>query len=121
MEYLSQFDMTIVYIRGEDNTVADALSCMPDVANTDQVEDVDVADPHGELQIKQATINTILTVSADESFLHDICKGYAKDDFFHKLLVADSSMPGIHYLNGLWYIGDHLIIPCYGTLHEDLF
>jgi len=25
-EFLSQYDMTITYIRGEDNTVADALS-----------------------------------------------------------------------------------------------
>ena len=29
MEYLSQYEYSITYIRGEDNTVADALSRMP--------------------------------------------------------------------------------------------
>ena len=29
MEYLSQYEYSITYIRGEDNTVADALSQMP--------------------------------------------------------------------------------------------
>ena len=28
--YLADFDYTITYIRGESNTAADALSCMPD-------------------------------------------------------------------------------------------
>lgn len=28
-EFISQYDMTITYIRGEDNTVADALSRLP--------------------------------------------------------------------------------------------
>ncbi len=30
MEEMAQFDMTINYIHGEDNTVADALSHLPD-------------------------------------------------------------------------------------------
>lgn len=28
MEFLSQFDCKLVYVKGEDNTVADALSCL---------------------------------------------------------------------------------------------
>lgn len=45
MEYLSQFDMTIMYIHGEDNTVVNALSCMPDLTETNDIDDVDVVDP----------------------------------------------------------------------------
>jgi RNase H-like domain found in reverse transcriptase len=43
MEHLSQFDMTIHYIRGEDNTDADALSRMPADTPDELAEDVDVA------------------------------------------------------------------------------
>ncbi len=41
LEELSQFDMTISYIHGEDNTVTDALSCLPD----DPLEEVPDFDP----------------------------------------------------------------------------
>jgi len=44
MEHLSQFDITIHYIRGEDNTVADTLSQLPDDPCEKEPEDVDVAD-----------------------------------------------------------------------------
>lgn len=123
MEYFSQFDMTIVYIWGEDNIVADALSHMPEVPGTNETEDVDVTDPTARWDVwtKQATINSVLKIMMDETFLWDICKGYTEDEFFHKLSVADSSIPGVQYVNGLWYIGDRLVIPHYGMLHEDIF
>jgi hypothetical protein len=35
--------------------------------------------------------------------------------------MADESIPGIRLENELWYIGDRLVIPRYGTLCEDLF
>ncbi len=41
LEELSQFDMTISYIRGEDNTVADALSRLPDDPD-ELVPDIDM-------------------------------------------------------------------------------
>ena len=44
MEHLSQFDMSIHYIRGEDNTVADALSRLPPDDSEIATEDIDVAD-----------------------------------------------------------------------------
>jgi hypothetical protein len=31
--YMADFDYNITYIRGEDNTAADALSCMPDATH----------------------------------------------------------------------------------------
>jgi hypothetical protein len=38
-EFLSQYDMSITYIRGEDNTVADALSRLPPNCFPDEIED----------------------------------------------------------------------------------
>jgi hypothetical protein len=34
MEYMSQYDGTIIYLKGEENTVADALSCLPTLDDT---------------------------------------------------------------------------------------
>jgi hypothetical protein len=124
MEHLSQFDMTIHYIRGEDNTVADALSRLPCDPHEEEPEDVDIADSpvHWDNWLKVNTsCNTILSISANESFLRDVRLGYANDDFCQKLSVADESIPGIRFENGLWYISDRLVIPRFGTLREDLF
>jgi hypothetical protein len=44
MEHLSQFDMSIHYIWGEDNMVADALSRLPPDNSEVSTEDIDVAD-----------------------------------------------------------------------------
>jgi hypothetical protein len=38
-----------------------------------------------------------------------------------KLSTVDSSIPRICWENELWYLGNHLIIPRFSTLHEDLF
>jgi hypothetical protein len=48
MEHLSEFDMSIHYICGEDNTVADALSRLPPDDSEIATEDIDVADSRGE-------------------------------------------------------------------------
>jgi RNase H-like domain found in reverse transcriptase len=65
-EFLSQYDMTIIYIRGEDNTVADALShlppnCFPDESNGPMPEN---------------TVNAILSVTLDVEILEMIKSGY---------------------------------------------
>jgi hypothetical protein len=124
MEHLSQFDMSIHYIRGEDNTMADALSRLP--ADTCEVvdEDVDVADSPSRWDswLKKGTsCNAILTISADESFLNDVREGYKHDAFCQKLCSVGTSMPGVRTQHGLWYLGDRLIIPRFNTLREDLF
>jgi hypothetical protein len=124
MEHLFQFDMTIHYIRGEDNTVADALSHLPCDPHEEESEDVDIANSpvcwDNWLKVN-TSCNAILSISADKSFLRDVRLGYANDDFCQKLSVADENIPGIRFENGLWYISDRLVIPRFGTLREDLF
>lgn len=46
MEHMSQLDMTIVYIQGEDNMVVDALSHLPsEMPDSEADTDVEVSDP----------------------------------------------------------------------------
>jgi hypothetical protein len=110
-EFMSQYDMTIVYIPGEDNTVADALSqvpegCYPREATSD---------------LNVPGIHALLSITTDPSILRAIQTGYDKDEFCKKVIASASSVQGVTTSNGLWYIGDRLLIPHDGTLREDLF
>ena len=51
--------------------------------------------------------------------LESIKASYISDDFC--LCLAQSDMPGVCLINGLWYIGDRLVIPRTGDIHENLF
>ena len=109
-EFMSQYDMTIVYIPGEDNTVADTLSHVP--AGTFPGEDND--------QVKLG-VNATLTITADPSVLCSIQEGYTKDNFCQKVRTTAPTTLRVSTSDGLWYIGDRLLIPRTGTLWEDLF
>jgi hypothetical protein len=124
MEHLSQFDMSIHYIRGEENTVADMLFWLPPDVQEDAPEDIDVADSPLRLNCwlnGRVICNTILVVSLDQLFLDSVCEGYKHDDFCKKLSSTKPSIPNIRSVNGLWYLGEQLVIPRFGTLREDLF
>jgi hypothetical protein len=54
-------------------------------------------------------IAAILTVDADRDILDRIKAGYNEDEFCKR--VATTSMKGWKMVNGLWYIGDRLLIP----------
>jgi hypothetical protein len=108
-EFLSQYDMTITYIRGEDNTVADALSRLPPNCFPDEI-----LHPHVE-----NAVNSILTIATDKSILDSIKTGYLEDEFCKR--VASSSMKGWRKSNDLWYVGDRLLIPRVAGVRENLF
>lgn len=111
-EFLTQYDYKITYIKGEDNTVADALSRLPNDA------DLDHELPPG---IDNVLLAAIFSISGDASLLSDIKKGYGKDPFCRKLFKNASSVPGFHVKDGLGYVGSRLVIPCFGDLCEQLF
>ena len=100
--------MSITYICGEDNTVADTLSRLP--PDCFQTKTTNRTLP---------SINAILSIATNESILRKIKAGYLDDEFCKR--VAASSMKGWSYSNGLWYIGDRLLIPRITDIQENLF
>jgi len=101
---MSQYEMTVTYICGEDNTVADTLSQLPPNCFADE---------------QNRPIAAILSVATYYSILDKIKATYLTDEFCKH--VATTSMKGWSTSNGLWYINDRLLIPCVPDLCEQLF
>lgn len=115
-EFLSQYNMTITYIHGKDNTVADALSRVPPNAFPDELGDE--VQPH-EHWIRIHSVNVILSITADRHVLNNIITSYKHNEFCKRLPTV--GMKGIKCIDKLWYIEDQLIVPRYGNIHENLF
>jgi hypothetical protein len=115
-EFLSQYDMAIVYIPGKANSVADALSRVAPNAFPDEHDPV-IA-PH---TVWANNVSAVLRITTDTCVLKDIKMGYREDEFCKKLISNPSHANGICCVNDLWYVGDRLLIPRYGEVRENLF
>ena len=110
-ELMSQFDLDIAYIKGEDNCVADALSCLPPTESEQSPDYHEVwANTH---------VGAVLLITTDAAVLANIVVEYKTDPFCQKLVESESTE--VRKVNDLWYIGVRLVIPRYNTLRENLF
>ena len=96
---MSQYEMSIVYIRGEDNWMADALLRVPESAFPDECA-VTSAPPilH---DTWQCHIGAVLSITTDRLVLESIKEGYKSDDFC--ICLAQNGVPGAQLINDLWY------------------
>lgn len=119
--YLADFDYNIIYIRGEDNTAADALSRMPDDAPTPALAACALA--YTRSPPRSAAALTLLDISADATLLEEIIEGYKHDDFALQLTkdIKAGSIEGAHEENKLLYVGSRLLIPKLPKVRELLY
>ena len=148
MEELSIYDCKFVYVKGSDNSVADALSRYPqtDVSRSDIAES-SASHPYNSSETSTynilvhptpqytplATIAalvdsasnsqtaTLTTISIDDKLITDIQSGYNTDPWCQKLLSASKGMPELTVKNGLWFLGNRLIVPGGCGAREQIF
>jgi len=127
--FLSDFDYDIVYVRGEDNTAADALSRMPDDTPSAVFAACSLAytrhprprppPPPGAFTL----VGGVLHISTDVTLRDDILEGYKTDP--HALQVRAAleagSIEGAHSENGLLYVGKRLLVPAVNKVREALY
>jgi hypothetical protein len=111
MEFLSQYDACIRYLPGDQNTVADALSQLPDTETTT------IASIFA--QTRGRKIRTGFEL--EDAILDEVKQGYASDPFTEKLTSASSGMQNITNKNSFWFIDERLVIPSGRHVQETLF
>ncbi len=89
---MAQYGFEIVYVRGEDNTVADTLS-------------------HVEPSMMNLIVASVFSITADSQLLEEIRAGYTKDEWCTKLQENIVSTPEAKLTDGLLYWKQRLVIP----------
>lgn len=100
-EFLADFNFSIRYVRGEDNTVADALS--------------------RQFSDSPAIVAPVLALNTDSQLLSLIKTGYAEDPWCRKLLSDGIKVAGVSRRGGLLYVADRLVVPRVPSVRESLF
>lgn len=111
MEFLSQYDATIHYLPGKQNSVADALSRLPDTDIT-VVSAVFATTQNRKIRSR---------FELEDAILDEIKQGYTTDPFIAKLTSASSGMANVEQHNGFWFLDDRLVIPNGRKVRETLF
>ncbi|RXW14484.1 hypothetical protein EST38_g11370 [Candolleomyces aberdarensis] len=159
MEFLCQYDGKIVYVKGDENVAADALSrtvfvkdslsaqeraqsllgggidddencavclvqsspvspllgCGPMMSCDVPVDEIVVAATSGGSRLQK------LAARIDDSFLGLIRDGYKTDPWCQRLSRVQASLPGLTLTDGLWFIGERLVIPQVAKVRAKIF
>lgn len=120
-EYLAQYDYELCYVKGEDNSVADALSRHPGIV--DVVADNDTSSDDEDDNRERSVVAATLTIAADPDLLTQIKEGYKNNEFCTKLHANLASMEGARKdeASGLLYFRDRLVVPRVGQIRESLY
>lgn len=145
MEELSIYDCCFVYVKGEDNSVTDALSRLPYkyVEKNEQLNtENDASYPfsyHAEHPITvfapkerpamcvivaalvDAAPKNSFRISIDDELLAKVKASYKTDKWCQKLLCTSQGLPSVQNKDDLWYIGERLIVPKDSGLREIIF
>jgi len=146
MEELAIYDCKFVYVKGENNSVADALSRYPfsTVTEAHRAE----ATGHHPYQITKgcigrvavlkrdiatytplksvaalaaAAVNDSKLIVIDDNLINDIRNAYGEDPWCKQLISASRGMPELRIKDGLWFVGDRLIVPAGCEARERIF
>jgi len=148
MEDLASFDCKFVYIKGENNTVADALSRYPfqDMTSSQDAE-LHASPPFASTSaVSQSllhinTINTHMIAAAiiamqpstqttpsnssslqiNHKLITKLKASYKNDKWCMQLKIASKGMNALTFRDGLWFINNRLIIPAALGLCEHIF
>jgi hypothetical protein len=125
---LADFDFTIIYIRGEDNSAADALSRMPDDEPNPGYAACALAYTRTSSSSHLCPLADTLTaaalqISADQEFVDRIKAGYLTDTFAIQVRagIAAGSTVSTREEGGLLYVGTRLLIPNDKKIRELLY
>ena len=147
MELMSQYECKIVYLKGSNNTAANALSRTNFGDHSSAEAERHAASPFAP-EVDEDLVASIirpptspwkcthvlattdhepsptpsrLSIHADEALLKAIRTGYKSDKWCTKLLHASSTPHGVKIRDGLIYITNRLVIPRVTAIRETLF
>lgn len=117
--FLADFNFDIKYIKGDANTVADALS--REFSNDEESIVAPLASQTPGAAAEKPIVAPVLSISADDEFLAQIKSGYNNDPWCARLLEKGVGVAGVSKRNGLLYVANRLVVPRVVNVRESLF
>lgn len=123
-EFLADYDFTINYVRGENNTVADALSrefstTVPPASDTSPTTCAAIL---ASVSLSSMpVVAPVLRIAGDVELLQLIKSGYNDDPWCARLVKKGVGLTGVSRRAGLLYVGDRLVVPRVAKVRETLF